>query len=118
MASNNHRVGWRASVSAAAAALMAFASPVSLHAQGRGAVPTAEALFTSAQAVAGKAAYGRNCASCHGANVDDGSSAPSLRGLAFLGKYAGKPAADLFTYVSTKMPPGNPTSISGAEYAQ
>ena len=28
----------------------------------------------------------------------------ALRGAAFLGKYAGKPAADLFTYVSTKMP--------------
>jgi len=75
-------------------------------------------LFTPAQAVAGKAAYERNCASCHGANVDDGNAAPSLRGAAFLGKYAGKPAADLFTYVSTKMPPGNIGSISGAEYAR
>ncbi len=37
---------------------------------------------------------------------------------AFLGKYAGKPAADLFTYVSTKMPPGNPGALGGAEYAQ
>ena len=85
---------------------------------GRGAVPPAEALFTSAQAVAGKAAYERNCASCHGASVDDGNSAPPLRGAAFLGKYAGKPAADLFTYVSTKMPPGNPGSLGGADYAQ
>ena len=83
-----------------------------------GAVPPAEALFTSAQAVAGKAAYQQNCASCHGASVDDGNSAPPLRGAAFLGKYAGKPAADLFTYVSTKMPPGNPGSLGGADYAR
>jgi len=86
--------------------------------QGRGAVPQAEALFTSAQAVAGKAGYERNCAGCHGASVDDGNSAPPLRGAAFLGKYAGKPAADLFTYVVTKMPPGNPGSLGGGEYAR
>src|SRR5262249_44480474 len=52
------------------------------------------------------------------ASVDDGNTAPPLRGTAFLGKYAGKPAADLFTYVSAKMPAGNPGSLSGAEYAQ
>jgi alcohol dehydrogenase (cytochrome c) len=111
----------------AIAVLIAVASPAKLHAQvpagaraggGRGAVPPGDALFTSAQAVAGKAAYERNCANCHGANVDDGSSAPPLRGAAFLGKYAGKPASELFTYVSTKMPASNPGSLSGAEYAQ
>ncbi len=84
---------------------------------GRGAIP-GEALFTSAQAVAGRAAYQRNCAACHGASVDDGNSAPPLRGAALLGKYAGKPAADLFTYVSTKMPATAPGSLGGAEYAQ
>lgn len=117
---------------AVVAVLIAVESPAKLHAQapaaapaggGRGAVPPADGLFTSAQAVAGKAAYQQNCANCHGPNVDDGNSAPPLRGAAFLGKYAGKPAADLFTYVSTKMPPGSagspgPGSLSGAEYAR
>ena len=56
---------------------------------GGAAVPPGEALFTSAQAVAGKSAYQRNCASCHGASVDDGNSAPPLRGAAFLSKFAG-----------------------------
>ena len=130
MTSRNPQNGRRAALSAAlcgaVAALIAVASPAKLNAQapvgaaagvGRGAVPPAEALFTSAQAVAGKAAYQRNCANCHGAAVDDGNSAPPLRGAAFLGKYAGKPAADLFTYVVTKMPPGNPGGLAGAEYA-
>ncbi len=126
-----------AALCGAVAALITVESPAKLHAQaptgapagaGRGAVPPAEALFTSPQAVAGKTAYQRNCANCHGAGVDDGNSAPPLRGAAFLSKYAGKPAADLFTYVSTKMPPNvpgglgpgssNPGSISGAEYAR
>jgi len=136
MTSTNPQNRWRAALfaalCAAVAALITVALPAKLHAQapagppaggGRGAVPPAEALFTSAQAVAGKASYAQNCAKCHGASVDDGNSAPPLRGAAFLGKYAGKPAADLFTYVSTKMPansPGGlaPGSLGGAEYAR
>src|SRR5260370_40468145 len=123
MTSTTPQHRWRTALSAAlcgaVAALVTVGSPAKLHAQapagalvgaGRGAVPPAEALFTSAQAVAGKAAYAQNCANCHGASVDDGNSAPPLRGAAFLGKYAGKPAADLFTYVSMKRPPGNPVS--------
>jgi len=121
MTSTDPQNRWRAALSTAlcgaVAALITITSPAKLHAQA-GAVPPGEALFTPAQAVAGKAAYQRNCASCHGASVDDGKSAPPLRGTAFLGKYAGKPAADLFTYVSTKMPRGNPGSLGGAEYAQ
>src|SRR5689334_5623214 len=127
MTSTNPQNRWRAALSAtlcgAVAVLIAVESPASLHAQapagpGRGAIPPSDALFTSAQAVAGKAAYQQNCAGCHGANVDDGNSAPPLRGAAFLGRYAGKPAADLFTYVSTKMPQGNPGSLTGTQYAQ
>ncbi|HLH43092.1 MAG TPA: PQQ-binding-like beta-propeller repeat protein [Bryobacteraceae bacterium] len=98
--------------------LCSFAKLQAQPPAGAGRVPPGEALFTSAQAVAGKAAYQRNCANCHGASVDDSDSAPPLRGSAFLAKHAGKPAADLFTYVSTKMPLGNPGSLSGAEYAQ
>jgi mono/diheme cytochrome c family protein len=112
-----------AALCGAVAVLLTVASPAKLHAQapagqGRAAVPPADALFTSAQAVAGKAAYQQNCATCHGANVDDGNSAPPLRGATFLTKYAGKPAADLFTYVSIKMPLGNPGSLDGTEYAR
>jgi alcohol dehydrogenase (cytochrome c) len=97
-------------------------SPAPLHAQapagaGRGAAPPADGLFTSAQAAAGKAVYEQNCASCHGANVDDGE-APPLRGAGFLSKYGGKPAANLFTFVTTKMPPTSPGSLSGAEGAR
>src|SRR5580692_11501008 len=131
MTSKNLQNRWRAALSialcGAIAALITVESPANLYAQapagapavgGRGAAPPAEALFTSAQAVAGKTAYERNCANCHGASVDDGTAAPPLRGAAFLGKYAGKPAAELFTYVSTKMPPGGPGSLGGAEYAR
>jgi mono/diheme cytochrome c family protein len=76
--------------------------------QVRAPAPPGEALFTSAQAMAGKASYDRNCANCHRGRVDDGT-APSLRATAFLQKYSGKPAADLFGYASAKMPA--PTSV-------
>jgi alcohol dehydrogenase (cytochrome c) len=112
------RVVFSAALCASVAALIMVESSTKLNAQGRGAVPPAEALFTSPQAVAGKAAYQQNCGGCHGPNVDDGNTAPPLRGATFLGKFAGKPAADLFTYVSTKMPPGAPGGLGGAEYAQ
>src|SRR5262249_28421882 len=124
MTSTNPLNRWRAALvtilCGAVAALITVESPAKLRGQvpaGRGA-PPAEPLFTSAQAIAGKTAYQRNCANCHGAKVDGGASAPSLRGAAFLGKYGGKPATDLFTYVSTKMPPGSPGSLAGAEYAR
>src|SRR5271165_349306 len=127
MTSTNPQNKWSTALSAvlcgAVVALITVDTPAGLLAQapagaGRGAVAPAEALFTSAQAVAGKAAYQQSCANCHGASVDDGNSAPPLRGAAFLGKYTGKPAADLFTYVSMNMPPGNPGSLGGIEYAR
>ena len=126
MTSTNSQNRWRAAFSAAlcgaAAVLIAVAPAARLRAQapagpGRGAVP-GEALFTPAQASAGKTGYESHCANCHGAGLDDGASAPSLHGAAFLAKYAGKPAADLFTVVSTKMPKTNPGSLDGAEYAR
>src|SRR5579863_7305134 len=115
MTSTSSQNRWRMTL---AAALIAVGALAKLHAQApAGSVPPGEALFTSAQAVAGKPVYQRNCASCHGAGVDDGK-APALRGAAFLGKYAGKPAADLFTYVSMNMPKNNPGSLDGADYAR
>lgn len=46
------------------------------------------ATFTAAQARAGGSAYAQSCASCHGANTDDGEFAPPLKGTAFLQKGA------------------------------
>ena len=76
------------------------------------------AQFTATQAMQGKAAYDQNCASCHGANLDDGQFAPPLRGSSFLQQYGGKPADALFTYMSTRMPPGNTGALGNAVYMQ
>src|SRR5438105_12991818 len=86
---------WRVTLSltlcGAIAALITVQSTDYLHAQApAGKAPAGEALFTSAQAVAGKVAYQRSCASCHGAQLDDGDSAPPLRGASFLSQHAGQ----------------------------
>src|SRR5262245_35035522 len=69
--------------------------------------------YTIAQAAAGKAAYERSCASCHGGNLDDGPLAPALKGVAFMQKYGGKRVEDLLAKVAT-MPPASPNSLDGS----
>lgn len=73
--------------------------------------------FTAAQAEQGKAAYDQNCASCHGANLDDGQFAPALRGQTFLGQWGGRQAFSLFTFIRNTMPPGRGGQIGDPAYA-
>ena len=47
--------------------------------------------YTSAQAAQGKQAYEKACSACHGANLDDGEFAPTLKGVDFRLRWGGKP---------------------------
>jgi len=76
------------------------------------------ATYTADQAAKGKLAYAQNCASCHGTDLDGGEIASSLRGNSFSQNWGGKTAEALFTYISTKMPPANPGSLSPETTAQ
>jgi alcohol dehydrogenase (cytochrome c) len=78
---------------------------------------TTPAEFTAGQSAEGKTAYDRACLQCHGRYLDDGQFAPALRGAAFGQKWNGQPADQLFTYVSTKMPPDAPGSLNARAYA-
>src|SRR5688572_871691 len=73
--------------------------------------------FTAAQVDQGRAVYDTTCATCHGANLDDGPLAAPLKGDAFMRKYGGKPARALFDVLRTTMPTGNPGSLSPDAYA-
>ncbi len=86
------------------AALVAMALPVQAQ--------------TAAQATAGQSAYVQNCAGCHGQNLDDGQFAPPVKGTAFTAQWGGKTAGDLFTYISTKMPPSNAGALGDATYLE
>ncbi|MXO58916.1 PQQ-binding-like beta-propeller repeat protein [Altererythrobacter salegens] len=61
----------------------------------------------SAQAEAGKLAYAKNCAACHGAEMQ-GQIATGLKGDEFLGKWGAGSATldDLSVYIRENMPPG------------
>jgi alcohol dehydrogenase (cytochrome c) len=73
--------------------------------------------FTAAQAAAGRATYTQNCASCHGANLDDGAFGPALRGPEFRASWFGRPADQLFTKLET-MPPATPASLGAGRTAE
>ena len=66
--------------------------------------------FTAAQAATGRATYTENCASCHGANLDDGAFAPPLKGPSSARPGSARSADQLFTKIET-MPPAAPGSL-------
>jgi len=61
--------------------------------------------FTADQAAAGKTLYAAQCGSCHGKNLSGSEFATPLNGTAFSLNWGGKAAAELFTFVRTRMPP-------------
>jgi alcohol dehydrogenase (cytochrome c) len=87
-------------------------------AQGAGFFSSGPAVgITVAQANRGKSVYDDNCASCHGANLDDGQFGPALRGAAFKAHWSGQSADALYTYISTKMPPSAAGGLNDKAYA-
>ena len=93
-------------------AMTAWLSSGPLDAQGL-AIPS----YTDAQAAQGKTAFDRSCASCHGANLDDGEFGPPLKGVEFRLRWGAKPLDTLLTHMKT-MPPAAPNSLSDAVYTQ
>jgi alcohol dehydrogenase (cytochrome c) len=82
-----------------------------------GAQSVATPSFTEAQATQGKAVYDRTCASCHGANLDDGEFAPPLKGVEFRIRWGAKPLDGLFAEL-TRMPPAAPNSLGDDGHLQ
>lgn len=103
---------WRGLLVAGAIALVAAQVGLSLRAQSLRA-PS----FTAAQATAGRATYTEACASCHGANLDDGAFGPALRGPEFRASWFGRSADQLFAKLET-MPPAAPASIGASRTAE
>ena len=72
--------------------------------------------LTAEQATRGKAVYDGNCASCHGANLDNGQFGPPLRGSAFKMHWTNQSVSALFTYIAAKMPPAAPAGLGDRAY--
>jgi mono/diheme cytochrome c family protein len=75
----------------------------------------AASVFTAEQATAGKAAYAKNCASCHMPDLSGNNEIPPLAGEAFMSTWGARSTKDLFDYMSAAMPYGGP-SLSTETY--
>ncbi len=88
----------------------AVASVVVLARQAPGA-----SVFTAEQAIAGRSAYAKHCASCHMPDLMGDTEVPPLAGAAFIDAWGARSTKDLFDYTSEGMPYGAP-SLSVESY--
>jgi mono/diheme cytochrome c family protein len=73
--------------------------------------------YTEAQAKRGQDVYQRNCRSCHGDQLDNGSFGAPLAGAVFLQRWGGKALDEPFTIMTATMPPDTPGALGAAAYA-
>jgi S-disulfanyl-L-cysteine oxidoreductase SoxD len=76
-----------------------------------------DGVYTTAQAGRGKAAYAKDCASCHGAELGGSGAAPALAGADFKGNWNGQTLGDLFEKMQTTMPADQPGRLSREQNA-
>lgn len=77
----------------------------------------APALYTQAQAVAGKQKFSDNCALCHGEDLS-GLAGPALKGPKFAPVKANFHVGDIFTIVAHNMPATQPGSLPQQDYVE
>lgn len=68
--------------------------------------------FSAAQAVGGRLLYQRECATCHGNDLEGGVG-PALAGESF--SWHDRPVAELHRYIQEFMPVGAPGSLEAAQ---
>jgi aldose sugar dehydrogenase len=92
-----------------------FAITVAAIAQAANSV--SDGVYTPPQAERGRAVYADRCASCHGAKLDGGDEAPSLKGQPFVGKWHDHSVDELFERIRTTMPADRPGTLTRQENA-
>src|SRR5580700_597936 len=76
-----------------------------------------DGVYTAEQAKRGQEVYARECASCHGADLTGGESAPQLAGAGFLSNWTSLTVGDLFERTRLSMPQNDPGKLSRAQIA-
>ena len=86
--------------------------------EGGGATVTSvlDGAYTEEQAARAQEPYSESCATCHGNELNGGEGVPPLTGGLFMLHWADKSVAELFEYVHTQMPLGQPGSLSDEAY--
>ena len=85
-------------------------------AQAGGAGTIWDGVYAEAQAERGAVIYKEKCEICHAANMRGGPGARGVVGLAFQLLWKDKTLGQLFEAVRTKMPPGQPGTLTDQEY--
>jgi alcohol dehydrogenase (cytochrome c) len=83
----------------------------------RAAIAAEPVAMSAAQMERGQASFARNCASCHGRNLDNGEFAPALKGRAFLSHWGGRSVGEFTAYLRANMPPGGTGELGKDDYA-
>ncbi len=73
------------------------------------------AIFTAKQAAAGKAAYAKDCSSCHLPDLSGENEIPALAGAPFKATWGPRSTKELYDYMSAAMPYGG-ASLSAESY--
>ena len=72
--------------------------------------------FTSTQAAAGRTAYERSCAECHGPTLRGSAHGPELVGSNFQNTWGARTTSELLEYLQADMPPGRGGSLTSESY--
>jgi cytochrome c5 len=77
-----------------------------------------DGVYSEEQARRGETQYGRNCQSCHGADLSGSpvDEVPALAWEGFLTQWNGRTVKDLFDTVKRAMPKDNPGSLNQRAY--
>jgi mono/diheme cytochrome c family protein len=76
-----------------------------------------DGVYTQEQAERGHSLYSQHCASCHGATLTGGETAPPLAGGDFLANWNGLTVGDLFERIRRSMPQDDPGRLSRQQNA-
>jgi alcohol dehydrogenase (cytochrome c) len=77
---------------------------------------TSLALYTAAQADAGRVAYLSHCASCHLPGLAGSNEAPELAGSNFIRAWGARTVSDLLALIRTTMPPADRGNLGSGNY--
>lgn len=75
-------------------------------------------VYTVAQAASGREVYQRECALCHGAELEGGEAGPALAGEAFRIAWTGRTLGELFALTRRTMPVTRPAGLPDNTYAE
>ena len=74
-------------------------------------------IYSTEQAAAGRAVYARECAACHGPELEGGEAGPDLAGRGFRDRWNSLPLAQLIDLTTKTMPVTKPSGLRDDEYA-